>query len=879
MNYGRNNIKDKQKDLSTKKVMKQKRIGVRLFKVVLLLILVSIVAVSLGIFMLVKNILDNTPEVTPEDLSPVGYTSFIVDQDGKQIEKLVEAGSNRVFKSIDQIPDDLEDAFIAIEDSRFREHIGVDPIGILRALVSAFQAGALDEGGSTITQQLIKNSVFTNFTEEKNDYDRIERKLQEILLAIDLEKEMSKDMILENYLNTINLGQNTLGVQAAATRYFNKDVADLTLSECAVIAGITKNPSGYNPISNPDRNQPRRRKVLDDMLTQGLITQEEYDIAMADTEAVYTRIQEVNKTVMDETSPYSYYTDEIINQVLVDLQERLGYTLEQAKNKLYSGGITIHSYQDSAIQQIADEEMANEANYPDKVDYQIDFALTIIREDGTEENHSVEMLTRWISENYKRDNSNTFSSPEEARELVDAYRKTLGIKEGEKVIERFDTTPQPQASCVIMDQHTGIVKALVGGRGTKESSLSLNRATDTMRQPGSTFKIVSTYAPALDLAEITLGTTVDDHPFKYANGQVVRNSNGRYAGDVSIRYAIKKSINTVAVQVLTDIGPSTGYEYIKNFGFTTVNKNERDNQSMALGGLTNGVTNLELTASYAAIANDGTYVKPRFYSKITDHSGEVIIDNQPESRRVLKDTTAALVTNALRDVVTSGTGTRANIGRQPVVGKTGTTNDYKDIWFVGYSPYYTAGIWGGYDKPQQMSSYTAGWRTSLWSSIMKRVHAELEPKQFVIPDSVKRATVCRITGKIAMSNLPVPLTAVQDYGEIMANIVASGAVYPDGAENLTITATCPTVTELFAPGTYFNENCDCLQHGHAYNIPSAPVIPDPEPPATEDPDGTTDPVPPTTDPVPPTTDPVPPTTDPEPPTPDPVPPQDPNATP
>ena len=335
MNYGKKGASKRQKQIASKSNMKKKRVGVRVFKALVACLLLVIVLGAVGGGLFIKNILDDTPTVTPDDVRPSGYTTFVYAQDGTEIERFVSSGSNRIYKNIDDIPENLGNAFIAIEDERFYKHNGIDMQGIIRAAAIGLTSGSFSEGASTLTQQLIKNNVFPNFTEEKTFYDRLERKIQEQFLAVEIEKQMSKSEILEAYMNTINLGQNCLGVQSASLRYFNKDVSQLTLSECAVLAGITQSPSNLNPITNPEGNQKRQHKVLKNMLDQGYITQAEYDEAIADD--VYSRIQATNAVVAEE-APYTYFVDALIDQVLQDLQDKKGYTYTQAYNALYSGG-------------------------------------------------------------------------------------------------------------------------------------------------------------------------------------------------------------------------------------------------------------------------------------------------------------------------------------------------------------------------------------------------------------------------------------------------------------------------------------------------------------------------------------------------------------
>lgn len=754
MNYGKNNLSRRKKKISSKKKMQKKRVGVRLFKAVIISLLLLCVIGVAGAGVFAYQIIRNTPEVTAEDIMPQGYTSFIVDQSGNQLETLNDSSSNRVYRTYDQIPEYMAHAFVAIEDSRFYEHNGIDLQGIIRAGVIGVTNGFhFTEGASTLTQQLIKNNVFPDFVNEETLYDRVERKLQEQYLALQIEKELSKEQILEAYMNTINLGQGCLGVQAAATRYFNKDVSDLTLSECAVIAAITQNPTRYDPVKNPDNNAQRRERVLNNMLDQGYITQDEYDEAVADN--VYDRILET-AAVTTNDEPYSYFVDALIEQLVKDLKTEKGYTETQAYNLIYSGGLTITATQDTEIQKICDEEVADVGDYLDRTEYGLEFALTIHREDGSQENYSQEQLASYIRDKYDDDNPLVFSSEEKAKEMVEEYKGTLGIGENDIVDENINLTLQPQVSVVLMDQYTGQVKAIVGGRGEKTSSLSLNRATGTYRQPGSCFKIVSTYAPALNECGMNLSSTIIDEPYKYKNGKEVNNWDNKYIGATTVRYAIEHSMNVCAVRTLTEVvGEEKSYEYLLDFGFTTLTDEDKTSQAKALGGITKGVYNIELTAAYAAIANGGVYTEPILYTQVLDHDGNVLLDNStPDTHEVIKDSTAYLLTSAMEDVINQGTGTAARLDNMHAAGKTGTTQNSTDLWLSAYTPYYTASVWGGYDSNKHMDNMSQSWHSRLWKEIMERVHENLEDKDFEIPSSVVECTVCSETGLLAVSSCP-----------------------------------------------------------------------------------------------------------------------------
>lgn len=763
MNYSKRGAAKKKKAMHSKSKKWGKRFALTFFKTILLLVVaVGIIGICAGLGV-AKGILSSAPDISNIDVSPTGFSTFIYDSQGNQIAKLDAEGSNRVPVSMDKIPVDLAHAFVAIEDERFYTHNGIDIMGIIRAGVKGITTGHFTEGASTITQQLIKNNVLTSWTSEtdKNFAVKVKRKIQEQYLAIKLEESMSKDKILENYMNTINLGQNTLGVQAASRRYFGKNVYELNLSECAVIAAITQNPYRYNPITHPEDNAERRKRVLDHMLEQGYITQTAYDQAMADD--VYSRIRSFNEETGGDNVINSYFVDAVTEDVMNDL-EAAGYSETQAISLLYSGGLKIYTTQDPVIQAIADEVCSNEENYPAGTSWYLDYQLTIQDASGETKNYSKEMLEEYMKEHgTQRQYPLLFPSQDEANTAIEEYKASLLAGGGEVVGERISMTPQPQISMTIEDQSTGYVLAIVGGRGAKEANRTLNRATSTTRQPGSTFKVVSTYAPALDSAGLTLADVFVDAPYNYENGRPVSNwySSG-YRGICSLREGIYDSLNIIAVKTLTTIGPRTGYDYLQHFGFTTLTDGiERGGQvysdvtqSLALGGITYGVTNLELNASYAAIANNGTYIKPKLYTKIVDYNGNVLIDNTVEdSYQVIKSSTAYLLTDAMVDVVTVGTATSVNFGGMSIAGKTGTTSDYNDVWFSGFSPYYTCTTWAGYDNNAKLKKDNGerNLAKTLWRAVMSKIHENLENRSFEVPADIVTATVCSQSGK-----LPIP---------------------------------------------------------------------------------------------------------------------------
>ena len=757
MNYGKTSLKRRARQIDHKPVKVRRKIGVIFGKVLLICILIlGIVGVS-TVVGAVKGILASAPDISAVDVIPTGYSTTVLASDGSEIATLVAEGSNRRSVTLDEIPKDLQHAVVAIEDERFYEHNGIDLKGIARALVADLKSMDFTQGASTITQQLVKNNVLSEQWESENTGDiskiekmerQVQRKIQEMYIAVELEKKVDdKDWILENYLNSINLGNNTLGVQAAAERYFGKDVSELTLSECAVIAGITKNPSGYNPILYPEQNAKRRKMVLDAMLKQEYITQKQYDEAMADD--VYDRISEHNSGF--ETSMNSYFVDSVIDDVFNDLVNVKGYSESDAYKAIYQGGLTIKSTQNLNIQKICDEEVANASNYEVGTKYSFILSFQVKKADGSFKTYTNQtMLSYYKAKNKNQDYSINYSSEEACRDAIAQYEKDV-LEKGDKLVDNSEyifITAQPQVAMTIMDQSTGEVQAIVGGRGDKAGNRTWNRATKTTRQPGSTFKIIACYAPALDAGGMTLASVEDDAPLTVGS-KTYNNYDHTYKGFTNLRTAITRSMNIVTVKTLQEIGVDLGYQYAEDFGFTTLDENDK-NLGISLGGLTKGVTNLELTSAYAAIANQGEYIAPSFYTQVLDHDGNVILDNTKtkECHRVIKEETAWLLTDAMKDVMTAGTGTRAYFGNgMAQAGKSGTTTSNRDALFAGYTPYYTCVVWGGYDdNSKQMGGAGTSYPKNLWRSVMKRVHENLESKDFEKPKGITQATVCSKSG-------------------------------------------------------------------------------------------------------------------------------------
>ncbi len=800
MNFSKEETNKKIRNLKTRSKRLSSKFNVTVFRLFLLgIVFVAAVGIA-AIAGIVNGLSATVPSLDLINVVPSGYASNTYYRDGTHAETLAGVEANRDYVSIIDLPVHIKYTFVAMEDERFYEHDGIDMRGIMRALVSNLTTKSLDYGASTITQQLLKNQVFGGGNED-NPIVKLSRKVQEQFLAVQLENKLSKDTILEYYINTVNYGNTAYGLQTAAKTYFSKDAKDLTLSEVAVLAAIPYSPTYQNPIHYPEDNKVRRDKCLKLMLDNGFCTQAEYDEALADDP--YSRIQMLAQE-KNENSYYSYFTDAVIDAVINDLVEKKGYTQAQATSMVYTSGLSIYTTQDREIQNICDDVYTDESMFPafgtgssQGSLYELNYALSVQKADDTVVHYQLSDLINYFN-SFKGDSSIVVqlnqgvyqllcASDESMTKYLDEFYAAHVTPANEATGEPGDTvlgerrtfTAQPQSSFCLMEHSTGQVLALVGGRGEKTGSRTLNRATTTTRAVGSTFKVLASFLPALDSAGMTLATPIDDAPYYYPNSQkeVINwwakgkkeNFNGPFYGLNTIRRGISYSMNVVAVRALETVTPQISFNYLKKLGFSTLVDSRYDeatgktytdiNLSLALGGLTDGVTNLELTAAYATIANNGIYNEPYLYTKVLDHDGRVILSNVPESSQVIKTSTAYLLTSAMVDTVTGGTGMatgsrlRFRDYKMPVAGKTGTASGNNDLWFCGYTPYYTASIWSGFDN--NFSQINQSYQQDIWRTIMERIHTEkaLPYKEFTIPDSVVTAKVCTKSGKLAVDGV------------------------------------------------------------------------------------------------------------------------------
>ncbi|MBQ7265248.1 MAG: transglycosylase domain-containing protein [Firmicutes bacterium] len=732
----------------------------------LMIIIVGVFAVGGALIGGYIAIIRSIPDFGIAGIQPNTYTTVIYNNKGVELSRL-HGEENREYATLENIPLNMQNAVVAIEDERFYEHDGVDMRGLTRAVVSTLSHKQL-QGGSTITQQLIKNNVTKKV---RND---LKSKIKEQYLALKYEKELTqqlgskkaaKDYIMELYLNTISFGHGYNGVQVAARGYFGKDAKDLDLAQCACLAGITNNPSLYSPRLHPDKNKERQSIILNYMLVQGYITQEEYDQAI--DEDIYTNIGQGDAitTYADGTSSvaiiHSYYEDALVDQISEDLQSEYNMTSKQANNIIYNGGLQIYSNFDPRIQKIVDTEFNDPNNFPTPIyGVDVDYLISIADTEGEQINSEYKQYVKNQVE------GQTWVAQKRA-EIEASLTPTQSI-----LAENVTYNIQPQASMAIIDYHTGEVKAIGGGRGKKLVNRGFNRATDSTRQPGSVFKILAAYAPAIDTGKMNAATQLVDEPYSTRDGYTPKNWWGNsYRGAVNPRTAIMDSMNVVAVKTMVATGVDSCHDYLTNMGFTTIG--EDHHASTALGGLTYGVTQLELAAAYGTIANNGVYYRPMFYSKVLDHDGNVLLQSNREPLQVIKPTTSYQLTSLMQSVITDGTGKAAKFtsSNMPLAGKTGTTTDSKDLTFVGYTPYYVASIWYGFDrydnqKVKNMEGFDSTVHMKVWKKIMEQVNEGSPVIDFPVPEGLKKVKICRYTGMLASGTCPAVEEWMQESDKI-----------------------------------------------------------------------------------------------------------------
>lgn len=659
----------------------------RILKTVLTLFLIGVITCSIvvSVFMVyVFTMVDGTMDENLNELA-LNFTTTIYVENTKSGEweeyQRLHGTFNRIWSTYDEtkakakeegydgIPQNLVNAFVAIEDRRFFEHDGVDWKRTAGAFVNMFVPISKGTyGGSTITQQLVKNLTGDNSRKPS-------RKIREIMRSRYFEKNYSKPVIVECYLNTIPLGHGLYGVEVASNYYFNKSVNELTIAECACLAAITQRPTDLSPDDNPEANKTRRSTVLYQMYNQGYITKEEYDAAKAEEIKIVA-----NDEALNESEVNSYFVDALIGQVTDDLVEKYGYERNHASNLFYTGGYKIYATVDTSIQAVMESIYAN----------------------------------------------------------TDKYQLTS--KSGQKL----------QSGMTLMD-YQGNVKGMVGGFGEKTSNRGWNNATDSVRQPGSSMKPISAYAPAIEQNMIHYSSIVNDISTNY-NGWTPNNWYTGYWGNITVQYAIERSVNTIPVYLVNKLSPQTSFDFLVNkLGITTLNQEDINLAPLGMGGTNGGITTLESAAAYAIFGNGGLYYKPTLYTKVLDQRDNVVLDGNSKPSMAISEDTATVMNHLLQTVIYGENGTGKSVAAyMPTIrayGKTGTSNNDNDMWFVGGSPYYVGSCWCGYKNLEKITGGKMA--IKIWGDVMSEIHKGKTDKDFVDSDYTVKKYYCTETGQIA----------------------------------------------------------------------------------------------------------------------------------
>lgn len=702
-----------------KKKKKKKKTSFKVFKIILITILSLIILSGVALGGVVLAIINTAPALDVNQILTLNEPSTIYDSTDKFMDNVI-TDEKRTVVSIKDVPDNLKHAFVSIEDERFYTHKGVDTkrlAGVVYIdIMNKIKHVNSLQGASTITQQLISNTLLSKEV-------TIKRKVQEMYLALQLEKRLSKDQILEAYMNTIFLGGNAHGVEAAANQYFNKSVKDLSLIECAYIAGVPQSPSIYYPFSdaakkNPSRYLNRTKMVLQKMYENGYIKKDQYDAALKDLNDKKLVFQQPSSTA--NKMNYEWFSLPAIVQVKNDLKAQYHYNDTEINNLLMYGGLKIYTTMDRPLQDASKKVLDDNKNYG-------------------------------------------------------------------------SVNSQPQASAVIVDYHTGEVKTIIGGRG-EQPARSFNRAAfngskEFLKPVGSSIKPLTVYSAAIDSKLATAATVVSDSPLpeeigkKYGPpGQPYNPRNyetGYFSGDVTIREAIKKSINLVAIKLEDTISLKTGAAYGEKYGLPLVTQDKQSMAALSLGELTYGTNTLTMAAAYGVFGNNGVYTQPRLYRKVVDKRGINILETKPNTRKVLSPQSAYIMYDLLKGPTSDGgTAPNARFSNMPVAGKTGTSGDKKNFWFCGLTPYYSAAVWIGDDTSKKRDDIFSSTSAGIWQKIMAEAHKNLAVKDVEKPSGVVSATICATSGKI-----PTDLCAKD----------------PRGAR---------TVTDIFAEGTVPASLCD-----------------------------------------------------------------------
>lgn len=706
--------------------------------VLILLICGGVFAGTLGDY-LADDILTTAQDWSLEDYD-LEQTSFIYYVDsGGNIQQLqqIYTTTDRQWATLDEIPKPLRDAAVAIEDKRFYEHQGVDWITTVKACLNMFFGGDSQFGGSTITQQLVKNT-----TDEKSV--TVQRKVMEIFRAQMFEREYDKDLIMEQYLNRIYLGRGCYGVKSAAAEYFGKELQTLTVAECASLISITNNPSLFNPYSTnvftykgeerngAGRNRYRQLNVLNEMLEQGYLNQDEYQQAV-NQEMVFKRgIADTDRWTVCQNLDCGY-----------------------SGVRSTFGGEGSYCYCPVCGEMTSVTTNASQHIYSWFVDAVIiDFASYLAQQDGRKWDDMDKEARDFYLERIQKGGYHIYTTLDmDVQEQVDAIYGNLDN------IPATNSNQQLQSAIVVIDNRTGDVVALSGGVGEKNTFLGYHRATQAKLQTGSSQKPISVYAPAFESGRVTPATVFKDLPFSYDGGNWPKNDSRTYHYSRTVYQGIVSSINTISVRTLNYIGTEYAFSFAKyNFGLNHLVESYRaangENKSdvalapLALGALTVGNTVQEMSAAYATFANNGVYREPRLFTKVYNSEGQLVVDNTQDTQKILSEKTVNYMNYCLYNAANYGTGGAAIFGGQSIAGKTGTTSSNRDRWFCGYTTHYTAAVWVGYDQPEQIN-LGVNPAAQLWRKVMQPIHAGLPNEPLYNGNVMRTVGVCLDSGKLA----------------------------------------------------------------------------------------------------------------------------------
>ncbi len=698
---------------------------VKFIKIFSIVFCVLITICILLLIAAITGLIDTTANLDLESyqLNLTSHIYYIDPETGEEVEYVdLYDSENRQWADIENIPQHMKDAIISIEDERFYKHNGVDFLSTGKAMFQhLFKTGS--RGGSTITQQLVKNLT-------KDNEVTVSRKVTEILRALNLERKWTKSQILEMYLNTIYLSNGVNGVAAGADYYFGKDISEVTIAEAALLAGITQYPSKYDPVYNFKNSKEKQEVVLSKMLKLGKITQKEYDDAIKEELKIYS-----GNASSQDTSVCSYFTDMVIDDVIDDLMKEKGYSEAAATALLYNGGLKIYATIDPEVQTVIETYYNNPDNFP----------------------------------------------------------------------QRNQEVP-PQSALLILDPKNGEIKGVAGGIGEKKERRTLNRATQAYRQPGSSFKPIAVYAPAIEKGVINPNTQMLDAPITIGNWSPKNDSNSYY-GMVTMSTAVARSLNSIAVQVLQETGVEYSYDFLtEKLGITSLVESRKESHgyvsdknlsSLALGGLTDGISLKEIAAAYAPFANNGLYNEPHSYTKVLDNNNKIVLEyNKDNEHKAMSANTAYSMVTLLRGPVQFGTGTAANFrSDMDICGKTGTTDDNHDRWFVGFTPYYVAASWYGYDTPKAVTGVSGNPAIPGWKHVMSTIHQDLPGKKFEEPKGYKLSTppAQYCTESNCLANAGCIAAGTAENGIPTSNEICTlhGSIKVDTSTGMLATENCP----------------------------------------------------------------------------------------